>query len=578
MTVRTLVESLEQQPIPVLRAIAASHHLDVAQVSRRDLPRVLADHLKRPDVLARALDRLTSEERAVLDRLVAEGGLFPAHRLQREYGEVRELGPGRLERERPWEDPISPAERLWYMGFMYSDFGQVGRFRGRVFYIPADLLPLLPPVEAPPVRFEVEPVEPPATLLESAPDDVVEDAFVILSELQRHPAPLDEGGFLSIEVLRRMNARLRVPEPHLAEEPKLQRLGLILHLLRDLRLIVPERGHMVLAVSAVRRWLQAPRDRRLLSLQRAWARDPHWNDLWHVPGLAFEPTGWRNDPLTTRQQVLHWLKQVPPDTWISVDSFVKAIKRVDPDFQRPTGDYESWFIRDARTGEFLRGWESWDAVEGALLRYLLAGPLHWLGMVNLGLGADGEPAAFRLTLWGRRFLGHEVHVSPPPPKTPIRVAADGTIAIPEGADDWERLHVERLAVPVNPPTHYRLDRERIVSVLVEGSDPERVMRFLRQATGGQLPEPVERRIRGWMAGFGQVTVRRLVVLEVRDPAVLQTLRRDPRLRRWLGRPLNRHTVAVSPEHLDALIASLRRAGYLPRVVDEGGEGDLASSR
>ncbi len=568
MTIRTLVESLEHHPPPVLRAIAASHGLDVSGVARHDLPRVLADYLLRPPVVARALEHLTDEERALLERLVAAGGAFPAHRVRREYGDVREFGVGRLERERPWEAPISPAERLWYRGLIHSGFGRVGRFRGRVFYIPSDLLPLLPPAERPDEAFSVEIVSPPAHVRSAVPDGPVEAAFAVLSEVQRHPPRLGGEELCPPELVSRVNARVPPFHPEISQAHERRRVELMIHLVRHLELIVPERGRLRLATANARRWLRAPRVRRLLSLQRAWAADARWNDLHHVPGLIVEPTGWHNDPVGTRQRVLGWLGEVPPGEWVSLHDFVAAVKRVDPDFQRPNGDYDSWFIRDARTGAFLRGWESWDAVEGALLRYLIAGPLHWLGVVDVGHDAtEAPPTAFRITPWGARLLGRDVELPPAPPRAPMTIAPDGTVTVPPGADDWERLHLERLAVPLAPPTHYRLDRERIVNVLVAGSDPERVMRFLRRAADGRLPPQVEARLRSWMADFGRVTLRRLVVLEVDEPAVLEAMRRDPAVRRWLGRSLDERTVVVRAERLQALVTALRRAGYLPRVVD-----------
>ncbi|MDQ7028297.1 MAG: helicase-associated domain-containing protein [Ardenticatenia bacterium] len=567
MAIRTLLESLEHHPAPVLRAIAASHGLDVAGVVRNDLPRVLADYLLQPHVLARTLTHLSGQERALLNRLIAHGGLFPAHRVRREYGEVRELGPGGLERERPWEAPISPAERLWYRGLIYSGFGHVGRFRGRVFYIPADLLPLLPPAEEPDDALRLEFVAPPTRVRSAGPDGPVEVAFVVLSEVQRHSPRVDE----MQGVLRRVGERLRALEPATGAVER-RYLEFVFHMVCRLKLIVSQEGRLRLALADVRRWLQAPRDRRLLSLQRVWASDPLWNDLHHVPGLILEPTGWQNNPLATRERVLHWLRQVPPSRWVSLDAFVAAIKQVDPDFQRPNGDYDSWFIRDARTGAFLRGWASWDAVEGALLRHLITGPLHWLSVVDLGSEADSaSPTTFRITPWGAYFLGHDVERPPPPARACIHVAPDGTVTVPPGADDWDRLHLERLSVPLDTPARYRLDRERIVSVLVAGSDPERVMRFLRRAAGGQLPQPVEARLRSWMADFGRVTLRRLVVLEVDEPAVLDAMRRDPSLGRWLGHSLNERTVVVSAGRLQDLVVALRRAGYLPRVVDGDGE-------
>ena len=69
---------------------------------------------------------------------------------------------------------------------------------------------------------------------------------------------------------------------------------------------------------------------------------------------------------------------VPAGEWVSVADFIDAVKATDPDFQRPGGDYESWYIRDAGSGAYLTGFESWDRVEGELLRALLTGPARWL--------------------------------------------------------------------------------------------------------------------------------------------------------------------------------------------------------
>ena len=39
----------------------------------------------------------------------------------------------------------------------------------------------------------------------------------------------------------------------------------------------------------------------------------------------------------------------------------------------------SWYIRND-AGEYLSGFESWDAVEGSLIEFYIAGPMHWLGL------------------------------------------------------------------------------------------------------------------------------------------------------------------------------------------------------
>src|SRR5690606_14296120 len=143
--------------------------------------------------------------------------------------------------------------------------------------------------------------------------------------------------------------------------------------------------------------------------------------LRHLPGLAFEGA-WQNDPLLARQAVFHFLEMLPPDAWYAIDDFVEFVKEEAPDFQRPTGEWDSWYIRDEATGEYLRGFESWDRVDGALIDFMLVGSMRWLGLVQLD--ADGD--CFRLTDAGLAALelAHWDR-SPDPPGATLAIAEDG---------------------------------------------------------------------------------------------------------------------------------------------------------
>ena len=72
--------------------------------------------------------------------------------------------------------------------------------------------------------------------------------------------------------------------------------------------------------------------------------DINFNELRLLPGLKFEGD-WTNDPLRTRQAILELVSQIPENRWWSLAAFVAAVREQHPDFQRPAGDYDSWFIR-----------------------------------------------------------------------------------------------------------------------------------------------------------------------------------------------------------------------------------------
>ena len=55
-------------------------------------------------------------------------------------------------------------------------------------------------------------------------------------------------------------------------------------------------------------------------------------------------------------------------------------------------------------GDYLRGFSTWDEVDGALVRFLITGPMHWLGLVDLAAprlpARRAPPSALRLSALG----------------------------------------------------------------------------------------------------------------------------------------------------------------------------------
>ena len=52
--------------------------------------------------------------------------------------------------------------------------------------------------------------------------------------------------------------------------------------------------------------------------------------------------------------------------------------------KRTRGDYDSWFIKRASDGLYLRGFQYWDEVDGALIRYFITKHSALAGQVDLG--------------------------------------------------------------------------------------------------------------------------------------------------------------------------------------------------
>ncbi len=142
-------------------------------------------------------------------------------------------------------------------------------------------------------------------------------------------------------------------------------------------------------------FLEASRADALKLLIEAWQSSQTFDELRLVPGIICEGE-WKNQPLVTREFLLDLVNSIPQNKWWSIPAFIRNIKEKFPDYQRPAGDYDSWFIKRESDGQYLRGFAYWDQVDGALVKYFIQ-TLHWLGMVDLASPEEGKEAtAFRV--------------------------------------------------------------------------------------------------------------------------------------------------------------------------------------
>ncbi|MBL8058859.1 MAG: helicase-associated domain-containing protein, partial [Anaerolineales bacterium] len=338
--------------------------------------------------------------------------------------------------------------------------------------------------------------------------------------------------------------------------------------------------------AAARPFLELTRLAQTQTLAQAWRTSTDWNDLRRLPGLIFEGQAWHNDPVQAREAILEQLASVPVGAWWSLDSFVAAVKERAPDFQRPAGDYESWYIRDAETQAYLRGFEHWERVDGTLVRWFLEGPLHWLGLVELprpaepaappkkrGLGRRllrGGPAAtaFRLTPAGAAFLGRAdwLAVDSPPAATQIQLGADAVIRAPAALAPYQRFRVARISkwLGLDEATYlYRLTPGALRRAQKQGVELGRIVDFLREiAAEPGLPPTLLSALERWARAGQEAAVQEMTVLRLRSPELLETLRRTPRFNEWIGRPLGPAAVEVRPEAADRVRALLAELGIL----------------
>jgi hypothetical protein len=288
---------------------------------------------------------------------------------------------------------------------------------------------------------------------------------------------------------------------------------------------------------------------------------------------------WKNDPLRARRAVLDFLSTIPgayadsrPNAehpfW-SLLAFIASIRQTDPDYQRSAGEYDTWYLRDRATGAYLRGFEHWEMVDGELVRFIIGGPLHWLGVVDLGLPAvsEGEGAAaataFRLTAWATDLLNLKAPAGLDSEVDRLQTGSNARVRAPRLMKRSVRYQLARFAAYEKfgqDHYQYRLTPASLDAAVKSGLRVAQLMALLRRHAGA-LPPSLTQALEGWEANGSRARLDQLLVLRVKDPELLNSLR-SSKLARYLGEPLGPTAAIVRAGAADKLLDGLAEMGYL----------------
>lgn len=448
---------------------------------------LLAAQITEPTSAQMAYQEITDysdQAQEAIETLLREGTEIAEAQFSREFGSIRQMGPAKLDRETPWLYPENVAELLYYYGFLGRGIKGTGQNAHTIVYLPSDIVPWLPQPQEVTAEgvLPILPIPPPPaarTLL--ADDSFLEDLGTLLGFLRTDTLRLN-GDSPNADDIDRFVSRLQLPY---ADSPELSaRLALLLHVSKRLGWLRRGDGNQVkLNVHNVRLFLEKPRPEQRVTIWDTWRNSTEWNDLCRTPGLECTNTeAWQNDVLQTRTSVLQSLSQLQPNCWYSLADLVAVMKEHSPNFQRPTGNFNNWYIRDNSTQEFLKGFESWDAVEGSFLRFLIGAPLHWLGAIDLAEPSAGDDLQFALGRWGARWLGHDVPEQPEQPRRPLVIGDDFTITLSPGTPLAERFRVERFAQWQDsyPQYIYQINQDSLKKATDTQIAPTQILDFLRK--------------------------------------------------------------------------------------------------
>ena len=516
-----------------------------------------------------------------INELVNNQGFIAWSLFTRRYGDVREMGHGRRDREKPYKTHnASTAEILWYRALVYKGFFDIGMGPEEFAYIPRDLLEIIPGeklsddftygCEAVPFEYRYPlPVN----------DWILDDACTMLAGIRMG---------MKIEKIAGSFKLCKI-EPGSVGELSVRAL---IDLLSSARIMGKE-GELI--PERVKTFLEAERGSSLNKLVQSWLDSKSFNELHLLPGLFFEGE-WKNNPLRARQAVLEFLSTIPkspvrikilensgsiPESsqssdrpYWSLKSFISDIHTKSPDFQRTAGEYDSWYIREKSTGNYLNGFEHWDQIEGALIRYILTGPLNWLGIIELAGSGDNVKeaadliSAFRFSDWAYYLLHDRTLKIDSEEDGKLIVRADGVILVPDEVPRSVRYQIARFCEWGELNTERNLYTYLITNTSLSQSQQknlkvEQLINILTKYSASVPPNLIGG-LKRWDTQGSSVSLENHTILRMNDPQIIEDLRKS-RAARFIGEALGPNTVIVKNHAWKRVLSVLTEMGYFSKV-------------
>ncbi|MBW8012085.1 MAG: hypothetical protein FVQ83_12740 [Chloroflexi bacterium] len=539
-----LAQSLRDFDLTHLQNIAELWGIEMRAPDARRAADLLVHALLDSQLISEIIEALPAKAHQALEDLQAQNGRMEWSQFSRKFGKVREMGTGRQARQKPHRNPKSTSEILWYRALIARAFFDTPSGPQEFVYIPDDLLALMPK----PQGKKVEPWETPASVRERAKitpvtDHVLDAACTLLAALRTEMEPdkieaAAENWACSAQTLITLLSAANLLDSNSIPSP-----------------------------DATRTFLEADRGAALMLLAQAWIQSVDFDDLLLISYLEAEGE-WEHNPLQTRQIVLGFLNELPSGEWWSLPAFIEAVYKNQPDFQRTAGDYDSWYLRDKRSGDYLRGFENWYAVDGELLRQIITGPLHWLGILDLAAPKkDTPPTAFRLSAWGAALLEGEIPTGFVDEQAKLQIDSKARVLaprlLPRAARyqlarfcEWEEQHKDDFQYHITPAS---LERAR-----GQGLTVNQLQTLLQRHSKDPLPPNILQALKRWDKHGSQARLENVLVLRLKSPKIMEALRAS-KASRFLGDPIGPTTVVVKTGAWEKVLDALAEMGYLGEV-------------
>ncbi|GIK42702.1 MAG: hypothetical protein BroJett011_65350 [Chloroflexota bacterium] len=627
---KKLYLALEQLKVQELRDLAKKRNWTVKGTSKADLARQIGEYIVQPEEIEKARRSLDEEHRQVLRALVVLGHdenlqLADIERVAKVWGNLKSYKKLATYTSHLSEAGLAlPASA---MGLYSLDAGVV----------PRALASKLPPLLAEVISSHANrPPDSTATELRLAdPSGLVRQANQVALLLEqtapplRTPIPrprlekfypaLAEWDYDPAEILKlsqRSNLQpyaqdvvLTVPAPawSLPDETVARlapiagdeaRLEFIFALLVAAGLFYPGSPVTVWPEIKEQYHRQTEVAQRAI-LARAYFLMLNWSELWDLLRANsalqlrrawnhpyFKPPTLAANLTRFRQLILRTLACLPDGEWVALENLHSLFRAVWPSFDGHStqpyygyGALSPWSLtyhgRDLKSGDK----EGWHAAQGAFIRRLISGPLHWLGLADLSL-KNGVLIAARFhgladLYWDREetpVSPHTVITPATPPAEAVKMDESSITVDPAAISAQAHSlldQIARLDQALPGRFVYRLDAQAAHQAFEKGVTLADILHDWEQSLALPLPQTLRSQLESWWRAYGQVRIYDdVTVIEFGDDYALTEMKAVTSLGQHLIAELSPRLVLIPKAAVGSLTAELEKAGYTPKQTDD----------
>lgn len=536
----SLKKMLQSYDLDLIERIGSLWGVDVANLDLPSAVEALLKSMTDDSLLTEMLESLPQPAREAWDNVTRNAQKITWAQFSRNFGEVREFGPARREREAPERHPATIAEVLWYRGLIGRAFMNLPPEPREFVYVPEELYPA-----------EGSGANLLSTSLQSLGAEQPEKILPADSRLLDH----------TTDWLAAKRKGANLPDIVWQNWPENERF--IAELAKKANLVDQ---NLTPDPEELAEFFQKNRSEILLGWMNLWIKSTHYNDLKELPGLIFEGN-WKNDPGKPRMLLLEILQTLTVGEWYSLDDLTASIRTHQPDFQRPSGDYDSWFIRSAESSDYLRGFAHWDEVDGAVIRHIMTGPLHWLGMVDLGQSTKNE-TCFRLTDLFQAYIDKMQPPTPPGKKAAVQISPDLSFKIPVLSSRTLRYQIARFCElhSVNADeTTYQITSASMSLAQQNGLKPLQLVQLLERHLKKPLPRALKLLAEKWEKTGRAALFEKQLLLRTKSPEILSGLQNDAHIAKFIIEVLSPTTAVINPTGMKVIKKTLLEQGLLTEV-------------